>query len=221
MKFRDLKILKDLIFFTKRDLFSINPDIPKKTIDANIYEWTKTGKIIRLKRGLFILKKKLDYYSRDLKTKIQFKEFVASRLCYPSYLSEEYVLSKNEILSEGIAGISSVTLKKTAAFNNKLNVFVFRNIKRDLFLGYKSKYFLGEYEYFEATKAKALFDYLYRKSKTMSSKLKNRNLVSELRLNLDTFLEKDFLELREYSNKFGKIKLLKIINNIIKNASNY
>jgi hypothetical protein len=85
-----------------------------------------------------------------------------------------------------------------------------------LFLGYETKYFKSEeYEYYEATKAKALFDYIYYRSHMLDEEI---NIVEELRLRLDSFTKDDFKEMRSYANIISSKKLINIINNLEKNT---
>ncbi|MBU1085261.1 MAG: hypothetical protein ABIJ43_04635 [Candidatus Beckwithbacteria bacterium] len=215
MNISELNKAEELIYFTKDQLLTLNPKNSLKSIEQNIYRWLKKGKIISLKRGTYTTRKNLEKYSQEP----EFREFLASRLKIPSYLSLEYILSKHEVLTEGTFPITLVTLKTGSRLSNNLSTFIYKNIKKDLFLGYKLRFF-GKHEYYVATKAKALFDYFYFKAGSLANNFNKRNLVKELRLNLDSFSKKDFKELEKYSNlaKINKLKL--IIKNIIKYAPN-
>jgi hypothetical protein len=135
----------------------------------------------------------------------------------PSYLSLEYVLSEHDVLTEGVSGFTSVTVKSSRNFSNKLGEFVYKSIKDDLFRGYKKVDF-GTNHYYVATKAKALFDFLYYKSSILPDNVKELNLLEELRLRLDVFDAKDFEELEKYIEESGFKKLNKIFENIKANA---
>ncbi|MBD3244811.1 MAG: hypothetical protein GF335_02345 [Candidatus Moranbacteria bacterium] len=189
------------------------PDISKKTLELRIYRWLKKGEIISLKRGVYILKENYLKYYQDPR----FAEFLAGIIKYPSYLSLEYVLSKYNILTEGTFGITSVTLKTGSIVQNKVNSFVYRNIKKANYFGFIKRYFL-HYEYFEASKEKALLDYLYYKKRSLAKNYKNRDLIFDLRLNLDVFSKDDFKKLDEMTERMKSDKLRKIINNIVQNA---
>ena len=76
------------------------------------------------------------------------------------------------------------------------------------------------YTYYIATKEKALFDYIYFSIDTLPEDLENINLVEELRLNMKSFKKKEFTELQRYAKISKNKKVIKIIENIVKNASN-
>lgn len=124
------------------------------------------------------------------------------------------------MLTESTFGLTAVTLKPGPTIVNKIGTFTYRNIKKELFTGYISSYFQGS-AVLIATRAKALFDFLYFKSPTLSEQNEKRNLVEELRLNLDTYTSTDIAELLMYSNMNIPIKLTKIVMNIAEHAPNH
>jgi hypothetical protein len=63
-----------------------------------------------------------------------YKEFIASNLIYnPSYLSMEYVLFENNIITENVYNFTLVTTNKTAKFKNKFGNFVYKSLKESFF----------------------------------------------------------------------------------------
>ena len=76
------------------------------------------------------------------------------------------------------------------------------------------------YTYYIATKEKALFDYIYFSIDTLPEDLENINLVEELRLNMKSFKKKELVELQRYAKISKNKKVIKIIENIVQNASN-
>ena len=89
--------------------------------------------------------------------------------------------------------------------------YSYRNIKDSLFLGFKEKNWNNNIIYI-ASKAKALFDYLYLKS-TYNIKAD----VYDARINWDNFSEDDLLELTKYVKLSKSIKM----NNILKVVKKY
>ncbi len=214
MRINETKKLNNAIFITKDTLRDLSSD-KEETITKNILRWSEKGKLISLKNGIYILKETYDSYSKDA----NFLNLIANKLRTPSYVSLEYVLSKYNILTEATYPITSVTLKTGRTFENKLGTFIYKSIKKELFTGYTIEKFLNN-DYYIATKTKALFDYIYFKANTLPIDIQNFNLVEELRLNLNDFSKKDFKELERYGRISRDRKIVNIVENIIKHASN-
>lgn len=209
MKKQTLKKLDNLIYFTKDSLRILSGD-SDNTISMNIHRWKKSGDIIVFKNGIYATKKS---YEANSKEDGYFK-FISSILLNPSYISLSTTLSGYDILTEGVYNISAVTTKLPKTYFNAK--YSYRQITEKLFCGYEVKHF-KEHEYYEATKAKALFDYIYYRSHRLNTKM---NIVQELRLRLDLFTDDDFKEMRNYAKKISSNKLFNIINNLEKNAHN-
>jgi predicted transcriptional regulator of viral defense system len=207
MKKQKLNKLNNLIYFTKDSLRSISND-SESTISMNIHRWKKSGDIVIFKNGIYCTSNSYSYYSK----KDNYHKFISSILLKPSYISLTTVLSDYDILTEGVYNISAVTTKlPTKYFEGK---YRYRQITEKLFTGYEIKYF-EQYKYYEATKAKALFDYIYYKSPKLKPSM---NILEELRLNLEDFTKKDFEEMKTYAKIVSSKKLVKIVNNLEKNA---
>lgn len=214
MKKSDLDKIEELIIFNKKTLLLLDSKITKGSFNYNISRWISAGSIIKLKRGVYISVKNYERYRLDPK----FLIFIANTLSFPSYVTAEAVLQTNGILTESTFGITSFSLRAPVLYKNKVNTFKYNKIKESIYTGYLTDYFLGKKIYF-ATKAKALFDYLYLKTSLIPDALKGINLIEELRLNLDSFISDDFAEFTNYKLLVPGTKLSRIINNIIKNAS--
>jgi len=190
MKEKTSEQLSELPYFGKGNLrlFQDNSDL---SFDKNIQNWLKKGLIKKLKNGLYVCEK----YLLAEPDKTGYVEFIASKLVYPSYLSGEYVLQKYSILTEAIYAIISISRKTTREINNFLGVFIYRNIKKELFIGFEKKQYKGNV-YFQATKAKSLFDYIYLKKDGFGD-FSNQEM-EELRLNTDEITSGDLNELKNY-----------------------
>ena len=197
-----LTILEHSSFFNKRTLERIL-NINEEALYSNVKRWLKNGKLIQLKRGCYVTK---DYTLRT-GNKQGYLEWLANKLKEPSYISMEYVLQKYNLLSEAVYSITSVTIKKTDSYVNKLGQFNYYNIKDDQFLGYKIIQ-NGEYITKEATLAKALFDYLYYKIGKLNKI--NIDLWDDLRINIDDVSKEDKLEFIKYCEAEGSKKMKQI-----------
>lgn len=215
MKQKHLSKLETIPFITKEMLLTLSGD-SNQTINKTIQRWCKNGTLIRLKGGLYTLGKT---YNQNI-SKEGYLEQIANKLRTPSYISTEYALSKYSILTESIYPITSVTVKNSRIYQNKTGGYIYRNIKDELFCGYTIQKY-SDKEIYIATKEKALFDYLYYKSPTLPTKLKNINLVEELRLNIYDFKKKELNMLRKYAQISKSKKISKIVENIIQNVHTY
>jgi len=144
-----------------------------------LHRHEKAGKFLRLKRGIYTT----GSYIEKMKNRGQieiFMDFLANFLYKPSYLSLETVLYRHNILTDVPFHLTSVTKNKTIIFGNKLGNFFYYKIKPSLFCGFELREEL-EFSIARATKAKALFDFLYLRKNILPVK----EAVEELRLNLE------------------------------------
>ena len=186
-----LNKIANLTYFDIATLSQIYPELSINSLYSNIKRWIKKGDLIQLKKGMYVTQKYIDKTS-DIST---YKEFLANKIKYPSYLSLEYVLQKYSMLSESINAYTSITLKSKNIYNNDLGRYIYRNISEELFTGFEIRE-IGEYFIKEATKSKALFDYLYLKLYRVKS-INIQNLL-ELRLNMEEFKENEIKEFDKY-----------------------
>jgi len=160
------------------------------------------------KKGFYVTSK---YYEINKNNKT-YIEFIANRLRMPSYLSLEYVLQKYSILSESVFAVTSITVKTGRTYRNDLGNFLYRNIKKDLFSGFD----ITEKDGFiikEATKAKALFDWLYLRLIRVQDI--SADVLRSFRLNLELLKEKDIEEFTDYCIKADISKYV-LLANIVK-----
>lgn len=215
---KNLANLESLSYFDKTTLKQFC-DLSDNSLYANIKRWLKTGRIIQLKKGLYVT----GNYFRGISDKKAYTEFIANKLREPSYLSMEYVLQKYGILTEAIYSVTNVTLKSSRTYRNQFGTFIYQTIKGELFTGFEINAY-GGFEIKEATKAKALFDFFYFKTYRVESI--DEELLESLRLNLGELNRQDFGEFARYCelsgiNKYAKLsKLLGALNAIQRTREN-
>lgn len=134
--------------FTTRDLvviFGAN----RRTAGAFISYNVKKGVFIRLKNGVFTLKRDFpgDFY-------------LANNLYYPSYVSLETALSYYGLIPEAIYSIISVTPKPTREFDIQGRAFIYHKIKKSAYASFVTKKIGKDFVYL-ATPEKAVLDFLY------------------------------------------------------------
>jgi hypothetical protein len=181
-------------------------------LDERIKRSLKNKRIVKLKKGLYTT----DTYYLKEPNKTEFKEFIASKLRFPSYLSSEYILSKYNLLTEATYPLTSITLKTGRSYQNPLGMYQYSNIKETLYFGFKEVSFYQNI-YFTATKAKALFDFLYLKRNLGDL---NTEILESLRINWKNFSFGDFLLFKKYVSKSMSKKMEKISKILERNIYN-
>jgi len=185
-----------------------------RNLDKKISRLLKDGDLIGLKKGLYLPER----YLLSQSDKKAYFEYLANILYYPSYLSLEYVLSFYGLIPEGVYVLTNISLKSSRIFENKLGTFIYRNVKKEVFCGYK-KTQKGNFSVYSATKTKALFDFLYLKRNL--SKDYSYEMGEGLRINWEEFTLTDVKEFESYVNLSKSLKMKEILKRIkkIKNVN--
>jgi len=181
------------------------------TIQTALYRWMKAGQIIQLKKGVYMTRRFFEVHRADA----DFAPMVSAILIPQSYLSLEYILQRNAILTEMTYPVTAVTLKQTRVFENKLGTFTYRNIKADVYQGFIFSEYMG-IPIAQATVAKAFFDFLYLRPWKGSKRLAGYDLVEDLRLNLEDFSENDQVEFATFVEISNSKKMEQILKNLRK-----
>ena len=186
-----LKIARELPVISTENLFTGVSD--PTGIEVQISRWNKAGKIIQLKRGVYLLVepyRKIEVY----------EPYIAAILKKPSYISMEKALEYHNLIPEAVTVYTSVTTKRQARFISKAGIFDYRHIKESLFWGYTSVT-INKQTAFIASCEKALLDFFYVKRLDISL-----DYLYELRFQN---VEKINIEnLFEYALRFKKAKML-------------
>ncbi|KKP67585.1 MAG: hypothetical protein UR66_C0013G0028 [Candidatus Moranbacteria bacterium GW2011_GWE1_35_17] len=188
--------IKEMPYLSKTALvnaFNKNPN----TLRNSIVYWKKIGSLIPVKRGFFVFKDYLD--RRD--NALYYSRFIATKMIEPSYLSKEFILQEYGMFAEAVFAYSAVTTKKTQTITNQFGVFNYQSIKPELFCGYTEKTY-GNTAWNIATKAKALFDFLYFNKNKF--KQINEGELEVLRLNLKIMEKIDWIEFFTYAKQGDK-----------------
>lgn len=202
-----LTVRRQDIFFTKQDLLD-RFEGKLATMNSRISRSLRQHKLLRLKNGLYI--GSVSYLHEPDKAK--FAELTASQMCQPSYLSLEYVLESHQILPlRSTRSITSVTSKVTRSFTNAVGSFQYSHVKSSMYFGFEEVDFHG-YTYHVATKAKALFDYLYLRDdlECRNEKRLHRQLFETLGLQWGHFSEGDFEEFDSAAWKSNSFKMMTV-----------
>ena len=174
-----------------------------------LHRYEKSGKLLRVKKGIYTTTAYVEKMRNRGEIEI-FTDFLANFLYLPSYLSLDTILYRNNILTEIPVNLTSVSQNKTAMFINKLGNFIYHTIRPSLFFGFELSKESG-FSIMRATKAKALFDFLYLRKNV----LPNKEAVSELRLNVENLSRADIKDLKKYVALEDSKKLKTILNYLL------
>jgi hypothetical protein len=210
MKISTLTPLDSVPYFTIEAVKQLAEDksLAAGTIQTALYRWMKSEEIIQLKKGVYMTRR----FYENHRANADFAPMISAILIPQSYLSLEYILQRNAILTEITYPISAITTKQTRVFENKLGTFTYRNIKPDLYKGFTITEYMG-IPINQATKAKALFDYFYLRSWKNLGLAPGNNLAEILRLNLEDFSVND----QDEFSTFVKVSKSKKMDRILKN----
>lgn len=181
------------------------------SIRTALYRWMIAGQIIQLKNGVYMTRRFYENHRADA----DFAPMVSAILIPQSYLSLEYVLQLNAILTDITYPVSAITIKQTRVFENQLGTFSYRHIKEELYQGFTITETMG-IPIARATVAKALFDSLYLRHWKNRGRLANYNLAEDLRLNLEEFSENDRVEFAAFVEMSKSRKMDQILKNLRK-----
>lgn len=228
------------IFVTKRGLMT-QFRLSSEAAQGRIKRAVRAGSLLPLKKGLYLNANAYAYVYAYESERAGLAELIASKLNSDSYISLEYILRKYGVLPSQTSessqisqpsqlpqsipsqslSITSVTTRQTPDFSNFAGNFVYKNIKSACYFGFEEVKFRDQV-YRVATKAKALFDYLYLKSEfgSRNEKYLYRQLFHESQIQWKNFSEEDFKKFEQYvwiSNSFKMMRLRRAIETYFEN----
>jgi predicted transcriptional regulator of viral defense system len=216
MRYTIISAFERLPYFTIEGFRQIAGDdaVGDAHVRTALYRWVKAGHLIALKKGVYMHRRFYEQHREDT----AFAPVVSAILLPQSYISLEFVLQQNGILTEITYPVTAITIKNTRTIINSLGTFVYRHIRPDLYFGFQIKEAYGA-SYAQASTAKALFDYLYLRPLPADLEPQRYNLAEELRLNLDEFSQEERDEFAGYVLKSETIrkggrKMCRILNNL-------
>lgn len=154
MRFEDFTYsVKNVTFIPDYLLFQVLGE--SQSTKNIVYRWCKEGKLIRIKRGVYILAPRYKTHPSHLLFQI------ANNLVSPSYISLDSALSYYGLIPEKIVEITSVCFKRTKKFINDLGNFSYRKLDKN---AYPQGIVIdgeGEETFLIANKEKTLLDKIY------------------------------------------------------------
>jgi predicted transcriptional regulator of viral defense system len=157
MKFVELQEkLREFPAFSLDEVRLLDPSFHRQRLT----EWQAKGYIRKVIRGFYM------FAATPLTETALFA--AANRIYAPSYVSLESALAEYRLIPEAVYAVTSVTTRKTTAFDTPLARFSYRTIRPRLFSGYRVLRTAG-YPVLIASPEKAVVDFLYLRSGIRSS----------------------------------------------------
>lgn len=182
----------------------------RKYVRNKISSLEDEGKIIRLKRGLYVA-------SPEFSDKLLSLNLIANHLYGPSYVSCQSALAYYGLIPERVYGVTSMTMKHSRKFTNSLGTFDYIRCEQNIFAIGLDMQRESDVSFVIATPEKALCDLI---ATTPGLNLRYTNeiltwLEDDIRFDMDEFFKLNVSVLEEYA-KVGKkstmiTKLIKII----------
>lgn len=167
-----------------RSLFS-DYSFPQNKI-ANL---EREGKIIRLKRGQYIVSDKI---SRELIS----PELIANHIYGPSYVSMESALRFYGLIPEQVFSVRSMTTNRSRRFTNSIGIFEYITVNERYYsIGIKQQIIEDRYTFLIASPEKALCDMI-----TATPRLKLQS-VKAMQIYLEEDLRFDITRLEEFNKE--------------------
>jgi hypothetical protein len=144
----------------------------------------RSGKLVRVKKGLYVRNDRRDPYSREV---------LANLIYGPSYLSFEFALSFHGLIPEAVTMVSSATTGRRKRFSTPVGEFEYLHLPERFFApGVEWRPVDSRRGFLIASAAKALFDTLFIRTPRLERIDVEGHLFENLRLDEDEFDRIDF-----------------------------
>ena len=166
------------------------------------------GKLIRLKRGLYVV-------SPGVSGKLLSTELIANHIYGPSYVSMESALRYYGLIPESIHIVRSLAIKRSRVFENSISRFEYINCSDDYFPIGINQEIVGDYSFLIASPEKALCDLIAFTPEVRPRFIKSllSYLEEDIRLDMEAFYEMN-VNIFQQCAEVGKKR--NDLNNIVK-----
>jgi predicted transcriptional regulator of viral defense system len=174
----------------------------QENIRLQLSRWTKSGKIIQFRRGLYAL--------ANPYRKVQPHPFLlANSLKKASYVSLQSALSFYGMIPENVPAVTSVTTARPETLNTSEGTFIYKHVRKPFFKGYcRVEASVGQ-SVFIATPEKCLLDLVY-----LTPGGHDPDYLKELRL--QNFERLNLNVLKELAAESESPKLVTAVKRIVK-----
>ena len=202
---KELAVFKNIPVNTAA-IASLYPDV--KSANRKVAGLEKEGRIIRLKRGLYVVSPQESGVLLSL-------HLIGNMLYGPSYVSMLTALREYGLIPERVEVVQSMTTHLTVSFENKVGRFEYLHCAKEYYpIGITQRQEEG-ITYLIARPEKALCDYIISTPRLPLRFIKDTYvfLEEDLRLDMDAFMEMDVNIFKQCA---AVSKKQQAINNIIK-----
>lgn len=188
------------------DIHNLKPFLGDYTNpDDFISRLVKSGKLIRLKNGFYLIADKIEG------SPVPYEQ-VANLLYGPSYISYEWALSYYEMIPEGVYVVTSASASKSKIFNTPSGVFEYIHLAHHRYaMGIDQK----ENEagrFLIATPEKALADLIHLKSKNLSGSDLLADLIEARRIDESILKSLNKKHLKEIADSYRSKAVINLVN---------
>lgn len=180
------------------------PEIEAK--DQKVRNLEKSGKIIRLKKGLYVVAPSVTKAALS-------SELIANHLYAPSYVSMSTALRYYGLIPEAVYTTQSMTIKHSRCFNTPVGCFEYRFMSQEAFpIGIVSIN-CQDYSFLMATPEKALCD-LIAYSPQLNLRYATdveRYLEDDIRMEMEDFFKMDVRIFEEYAKRGKKARSIETL----------
>ncbi len=163
----------------------------------------KSGELIRIKKGLYVLG---DNY-RDEPICL---EFLANLIYGPSYISQEYALQYYGMIPERVDIVTSMTCKRLKLFKTPVGTFQYAYLNLERFnVGIDWQTFRSDMRLLIASPEKAIVDTLIQYPTITTMKDMSKHLIENLRIDESALKNLDLNRLEKISDHYhnAQVKL--------------
>lgn len=119
----------DRPFFETRQVVAMFGE-PKPQVQARLSRWVAAGKLVRLRRGRYLL----PAAARRAEVSVY---HISNYLLRPSYVSLHSALEYHALIPEAVATVQAVTPKHGSGWDTPVGTFQYRSISQSRFFGYR------------------------------------------------------------------------------------
>ncbi len=171
-------------------------DDPRAAVTNQLYRWSKAGKLIQLRRGMYTLEDRYRQVSLP-------PAALANVLYHPSCLSGLWALSYYGLIPEGVPIYTCITTRTPRQFKNPFGTFQYTNIKQAFFFGYQEVLIAGS-TVLIAKAEKALLDMFHLTQGEWHS-----DRMVEMRFQQTDLIDRELLH--TYAERMGKPRILRAV----------
>jgi predicted transcriptional regulator of viral defense system len=173
--------------------------------DDFISRMVKSGELIRLKKGFFLIAEKIKEQPVPY-------EQIANLLYGPSYVSFEWALSYYKMIPEGVYVVTSASVGKSQSFSSPMGTFDYTYLSRQRYaIGIDQKENSAG-RFLIATPEKALADLVHCKSKKLGEKDLLIDLVEARRMDKEQLKNLDKNHLLEIAENYRSKAVTNLVN---------